>query len=416
MSEAAGGPAASASQEQEAATGIAGPGASSRDRLTGDWGGARTSLEERGFTIRGWFTQFIQGPVSGGRSNRASFGSKLNIDLSIDGEKAGLWEGLRVDIRAEGRFGDSATDDMAALLPVSFAMSQPSSDYDGMSIPNFKITQRITDRISVFAGRALLLDGYRNAFAAGMGETAFVHTALVAKPVLSGQMSYSAWTAGSVFSLGGGVSFKSVVQDPHNVPTTLGLDTLGDDGVTLLQELSFPTRFGGLPGSHIIDFTWSNKERTSLDRNDAVVVPEGGVVPGTKDTSWGLYYQFDQFLWVVPGDESRGWGIFGQLSVSDGNPDPIEWFTHFGVSGVGNCGGRPRDRWGVGYFYAGLSDTLKRSLSSVLDLRDEQGFEAYYSIAMTPACHLTPDIQFVRAADGREDWTTILGLRVRLEF
>lgn len=388
----------------------------SRDRLTGDWGGFRTTLENYGVKLRVWSTEFFQGSVSGGAANRGSFGSKFNIDLSLDGRKLGLWKGLTIETRAEARVGQSPRKGLGLLLSPNFAMSRPLEFGDVIGLPVFKITQKLSDRLTIFAGRVIVLDGYRNAFADGMGETKFMNTGLVAKPVLSGQMTYSAWTAGAAINLAKNVVFKAILQNPFDVPTRKGFDTLGSNGISMLYELAFPTKFGGLPGSHIVDVTWSNKDRTSLDSNDAVIIPGGGIRPGSKDRSWGLYYQLDQFLWTPTGDRNRGWGLFAQISVSDGNPDPLQWFVHGGVGGVGVQASRPLDRWGIGYFDAGISNTLRRSLTNVLPLRDELGFEAFYSIALTPWARLSPDVQVIQPGDGRRSWTVIPGLRLRVEF
>ena len=63
-----------------------------RNTLTGDWGGLRTSLKDKGFIFKGSFTNFYQGMVSGEGSNDFEFGSKFGFTTILNGEKIGLWK------------------------------------------------------------------------------------------------------------------------------------------------------------------------------------------------------------------------------------------------------------------------------------------------------------------------------------
>ena len=57
---------------------------------------------------------------------------------------------------------------------------------------------------------------------------------------------------------------------------------------------------------------------------------------------------------------------------------------------------RPKDKFGIGGYYVGATDHVKDlSGSSILvpDLGDYSGLEIFYSAALTPAIHLTGDLQ-----------------------
>jgi porin len=78
------------------------------------------------------------------------------------------------------------------------------------------------------------------------------------------------------------------------------------------------------------------------------------------------------------------------------------------------------------------SPTLTGPFATMSALRDEQGFEAYYNIAVTPWMKLTPDLQVIRPAQKQVislntggitivrtksiDTATVLGLRLQLVF
>jgi hypothetical protein len=68
----------------------------------------------------------------------------------------------------------------------------------------------------------------------------------------------------------------------------------------------------------------------------------------------------------------------------------------------------------VGYYYSSIQ-TLR--LFGLLGIQDSaQGFECFYNIAITPATHLTLDLQVVDSPQKRLETATVLGLRATLEF
>jgi porin len=87
---------------------------------------------------------------------------------------------------------------------------------------------------------------------------------------------------------------------------------------------------------------------------------------------------------------------------------------------------RPHDRFGLGWYYIDIKNpTFTGPLTTRVALQDEQGVEAYYSVALTPWAHLTPNIQVIRGAQKHTvaplpanrtdiDTATILGLRLQL--
>src|SRR5437867_11076764 len=69
-----------------------------RDRLTGDWGGARTWLQEHGITLAPRLTQFYQGMGAGDGDHDFEYAGKADLLLNADLSKLGLWKGLSLTI------------------------------------------------------------------------------------------------------------------------------------------------------------------------------------------------------------------------------------------------------------------------------------------------------------------------------
>lgn len=146
-----------------------------------------------------------------------------------------------------------------------------------------------------------------------------------------------------------------------------------------------------------------------------VILP-GSANTGTQTGSWGVHYGIDQLLVVDPDNPRRGWGVFGNVGVSDGNPNPIHWFFNCGVAGISPLPGRSADSFGIGWYFVGVSEDLKQASASSFPLRDEQGGEIYYDVSVTPWFRLTADLQGINPALIAARPALLVGLRGKIIF
>jgi len=65
-----------------------------RETLTGDWGGFRNQLAEKGVKLDIEFTQYYQGMFSGNGYDDFDFGGRIDALFSFDTKKLGSWEGV----------------------------------------------------------------------------------------------------------------------------------------------------------------------------------------------------------------------------------------------------------------------------------------------------------------------------------
>jgi porin len=78
---------------------------------------------------------------------------------------------------------------------------------------------------------------------------------------------------------------------------------------------------------------------------------------------------------------------------------------------------RKADTFGIGYFYAGLSTSLKNlDPDLMLRLRHEYGLEPYYNVAVTRWCQITPDFQVVKPTLYGVASSLTLGVRAKVDF
>ncbi|MCI0748013.1 MAG: carbohydrate porin, partial [Verrucomicrobia subdivision 3 bacterium] len=163
------------------------------------------------------------------------------------------------------------------------------------------------------------------------------------------------------------------------------------------------------------------RKYTSVDPASYADVPGQGIVAGEESGSWAFWYNFDQYLWVSDTDPNIGWGLFAMTGVSDGNPNPVRWNVTVGIGAHGLIPGRKHDAFGVGYFRVGLSEDLKDLLGAPpapagLSQRDEQGVELFYSVAWTPWCRLTGDLQIVEPSTRNLNTAVLIGGRLKIDF
>lgn len=378
-----------------------------RPVLTGDWHGFRSLLAEHGITFQGDVTQYYQGVTSGGLQQRFEYGGHADYVINADLSKLGGWQGLFLKVRGESQFGRFINRQTGAIIAANNEGLLPTPGEQQTALTNFLFTQFLSERAAVFVGKLDTLDGDMNAFAHGRGKNQFINTGLVLNPVAFRTVPYSTYGAGLLILEGREPIFSFMVIDPVDHATE-GPTDLFAEGATLAAELRLPTNFLGRPGHQLIGGTWSSRDVPDLGR---LLVPPGTAVPTASD-SWSLYWNFDQYLVVDPCDESRGWGAFGRVGVTDDDSNPLAWFLSFGVGGSSPLAGRPADTFGIGWYYAPVSDALP----GILLADHGQGVELYYNYAATSWLHITPDLQIIDPARRGVDTALVFGIRVKMDL
>ncbi len=386
-----------------------------RSTLTGDWGGTRNELANRGLTLNMFLTQVGMGVVSGGRETGWGYLGRGEIDLNADTGKMGLWQGGFIGIVAEGHYGDSiSTSHAGSLLPVDVNEFFPESA-NSFILPGVTYTQFLSEKVAVFGGKIPTItsnSGDMNEFAHGKGDHQFLNTNFSLNPVIALTVPYSCWGAGALFLPIKGLELKAVVIDSHGIANSAQFDSMFSNGATIIVEGRYTTHFWDKTGHQLLGVTYGTGSYTDLDQSVAnAIIP--GLPTSQDDGSWSVYYNFDQYVYQPDPKVDKGIGIFGRLGLSDGKANPIHWVASGGVGGKGMFEGRPDDGFGIGYFYSGIADT---QITSGLNLGDSQGVEAFYEFAITPALHVSPDVQWVQPSQRRVDASWVVGIRVFMSF
>jgi porin len=387
-----------------------------RQKLTGDWLGRRSTLAESGFSFDVNTTQYYQGVASGGVEQGFEYGGRNDYFLNVDGEKAGLWKGAFVTLHGETRYADSVNPYAGALVPPNLALALPDPS-DVTALTGVKFTQFLSESSLVYTGKINTFDDFKQPLTGAGLTDGFMNMSLMVNPIVVRTVPYSTFGAGFVKLHNMQPIFSLSVFDTNNTPTVSGFDTFFDNGATILSSLNLQTGFMGLPGHQGILAIYSTGKYTNLSPTGYFNTGGGIVIESApKNGSWALGYNFDQAFYVSSTDPRKRWGVFGNLGMADDNPSPIRWTGNVGLAGTSPIAGRSADTFGIGYYYTGLSGALKDFAPVLLPLGDEQGGELYYRIAATPWCQVTPNLQLVEPFRDRVDSSLLVGLRARIDF
>ena len=396
----------------------------SRLKLTGDWAGLRDQMRDHGITLDISTTTYYQGTATGGLHDGFEFAGRSDYILNVDGQKAGLWPGLFINLHGETVYGDSANLFTGGVVPVNIGRAHPVFSGTAGALTNVRFTQALSENFVVYAGKINTIDNVQQPFMPGRGlDAGFMNATLFWNVILARTLNYATLGAGAAVLQHGYPVFSLTVYDTNDASTRTGFDKLFDNGALIYPTVSLPTNFFGMPGHQSLWGAYSSGRYAIVSPQSLTLLPQvlQGQLPltalGTFERgSWWMTYLFDQALCVDPEDKTRSWGVFGNFGVSDGKPNPIKWDAIVGIGGSSPIPGRKRDTFAAGYFYLGYSDDFKNVARLVVPVRDERGLELFYNAAVMPWCHMTADLQVVTPTLSHAGTSVVLGLRTKIDF
>lgn len=375
-----------------------------RSTLTGDWGGVRNDWAKKGITFDMNLTQTGMSVVSGGNHQGWEYSGRADLTLNFDTQKMGLWPGGFLIVEVEGNYNRSINLDAGALSPVNTNQIFPMTGKQEVNIPAVTYMQFLSHYFGVVLGKMDTTSGDDNEFAHGKGDKQFMNLAFNINPAILLASTNSVLGAGVIIlptKNPHDAIIKILAVDANGKANRSGFDTAFEGNTSYFIEGRVKTNFFGKTGHQLLGAFYSTKEFTSLEQNTLLMV-EGIIQNGEptiakEDSAWGVYYNFDQYLYEPK--KGKGIGIFGRFAVSDGKANPIHNFYSIGIGGKGVMNSRPNDAFGVGFYYIDVAHPKLIGIFKDRELlRDEYGVEAYYNFAITPWLKLTPDIQFIRPA------------------
>jgi porin len=350
-------------------------------RATGDWGGVREQLAERGFEFGGSYTADWTAAWRGGLRHRDSVCSLLDVNVSLDLEPFLGVPRTLVYLDAQSVQGREPSADVGDLQGVGNVQG-----VDTDQLAEAWVETWLGEHVRVKAGKVDFNSEF--AFTEVGGE--FIHPSAAISPTI----------VGAPTNPNPATSLNLFVQPCETCYCGLGLydGAFAVDGVRTGRH--------GLLGPFEDD-----------DSDDWFAVVEGGVAwrgsgvfgtgraalgawrhtgdftthaGGSDSCTEGVYLVVDQNL--APEhpddpDDAQGIGLFGSFGVADDEVSAVHWNAVLGVAWTGALRGRDHDVLGLAVLHADLADSLFA--------RDETTFELFYRLQLTPSVSLKPDLQLV---------------------
>lgn len=369
--------------------------------------GPKEQLKTYGVQPDLWVTQICQGIMSGSPPKGGFCGGKLDAFLRLDSEKLGLWRGFHVTSQFEQYTGNTVNNITGTLLPVSAIQAFVQPNYYHNTLTLF-VTQNIDDHLSISAGKVNMMTlAAETPILGGGGWETFLNRAfavpktgigITAPGTLADRVIVSpTYTLGTLVNLKTNIGkFMIAVADPRNAEDPRVIQHPFERGVALTAGYTLPIKLADLQGYHTIRAAYSDARGFDLDDMDGARARLTHGLPITKKGFWFAGYAVQQYLMQSEKDPSVGWGLFTNVSISDGNPNPVKWSLLTGLAGNNLFEGREHDKWGIGYYHYGLSQSLIDGLENLkVYRRSEGGVECFYNYAITPWIQISADLQII---------------------
>ncbi|UCE59529.1 MAG: carbohydrate porin [Phycisphaerales bacterium] len=390
-------------------------------KLTGDWGGARTSLEDSGIKISLVYNQQYMVNMRGGleTKNGNDFAGSYELSVVLDFDKMGLIPGGSFFIRpAKGTWGGEASDFDKEKIGGLFKTNGDAGTEEPVYVDKWWYRQRLSDdRIEFRVGR---IDTKKDLFdrnkIAGSEDIQFMNAALVADPTIPHKHGLgiyaNTWPTDWLW-------VRAAIVDPEARARRTGFDTgfHGEDRVRGFLEVGLAPRFDSANGKLLGHYhlgAWYRPHPKAEYRNDL-----GGLLaPRSRSGDVGFYFGCDQLVWKENAEpkDKQGLSMFARYGYAHDDVNRIEHFWSIGGQYRGVFEGRDKDVLGLGVAQAILSDQYGDEVHDGADR--ETVYELYYAYQLTPWCVFTPDLQFVTNPGGDQDDrdAIVAGLRFRVTF
>jgi porin len=398
-----------------------------QDTLTGDWGGARTALKDKGIDVTLNYVNEVFAVLSGGLKRQASYEGRLEFSLDTDLQKLIGWSGASThftiyQIHNSGRnvaenvggIADPSNIDALATTRLFTAWFQQNA---------------FDDRVSLRIGQLAADDEFINSpTAGGLVNGTFGWAGVLAANMTNGGPAYPLATPGvrlavkptdqltvqaAVFSGDpAGANCNDDAQACNRHGTTFsfsgGALWMGEMQYAVNQDKKSP----GLPGVYKLGGWYATTDfadqHYGLDIAGNTVSLADPTVAGPLNHhgDWGLYAVADQMVWR---SDQQSLNLFLRGGVSPSDRNLISSYVDAGAGFKGLLPGRPDDVLTVGFAYAKISRDAAALDQDVLafsgppyPIRDEEVvFEASYQAQLAPWWIVQPDLQYIVHPGGK---------------
>jgi porin len=429
-----------------------------REKLTGDWGGARSALADRGVVVTLDYIGETLSVLSGGLRRGTSYEGRLDGIVNTDLEKLIGWRGGSTHVRAfqihkyrqnaadlVGSIADPSNIDATSTTRLFTAWFQQDFGKAG----SFRIGQLAADD-----------EFLTSTTAGGLINGTFGWATMVAANLPSGGAAYPLATPGArlqvnlneSFSLlagafaGDPASRRCYDDNPDANPQVCnkhGTTFSFHGGTFWIGEAQYQANqekdATGLAAAYKLGAWYHTGNKFADQRFGDDGTGTGTIVslalepplPLNHSGNWGIYGVIDQMLWRGNG---RSISVFVRAGASPSDRNLISRYIDGGVGFKGLFASRPDDTLTLGVAHSKISKDAAALDNDILALNGppfpirnaETVFEASYIMQLAPWWTLQPDVQYIRRPGGNVPDpnngsktvgnATIIGARTTINF
>lgn len=202
-----------------------------------------------------------------------------------------------------------------------------------------------------------------------------------------------------------------MLYDPVGIVNRSGFDSPFSEGVTISAGIEKTIKICNMLASHSLKATYSTQNGTNLYDLGDLFFPTPDNPVSNKNYRYYFGYKFTQQLGKVT-NSNHGWGLFGQIGISDGNPNPVDFGAILGLGGNSFIKTRSEDKWGLGIYHYSLSNPIDEfAANNGFQLRNETGIEFYYQSWINNWFSIGCNSQFIIPMVKNNESAIFLGLR-----
>lgn len=386
--------------------------------LTGNWGGARTALADRGVNIEAIYKFDVMANIDGGINDGARGLDNLDVMFSFDGAKLFGGKGTSALIYLLNNNGgkpDAALVGSAQGIDNIETPKATSKLYMAWLQQNF-----LDDRLSFLGG----LYDVNSEFYVTDSSGLFIHSTYgigtdAAQSGLNGPsiFPFTAVAARVKIQPTPNVYLMAAVADgapgsPDDLEGTQ-IEFKSGDGALFFTEAGFIPG-GSAPNGKLALGAWAYSDKFP----DQIDVDVNG--NPLKERSQGVYMIGERKIFTPAGGEDKGLTIFGRFGVADDQVNQFDYAWSTGLVYTGLIPGRDAGQFGIAVSGAHNSDKFKAaSAAAATPVNDaETAYELTYSDYVTPWLSLQPDVQYIvnPGTDPTLDNALVVGARAVVTF
>jgi porin len=402
------------------------------DYLTGNWGGARDRLREKGFEIGFNYTAEPMYNAFGGEKTGGTYIHNIDLNLKLDLDRIFGGGNTTFLVQVAQRTGHSTSARYVAPSEGGNTFTvQEAYGSQTVHLVNVQFNTRfLDDRLNLAYGRLVATDDFlRSPLYCQFINSSFCgnpETVSLQNPLAFSSYPAAQWGArGRYDSASRDWTFQAAVYnadvnsqngDPAGtVKNRHGIDwQFGGNGVVLAGEVQYHLNrhsTATLPGVYKVGGFYMNGDYQDISKTDDSTV-EGNAM---------LWLLADQALYRETLGSGQGLSAFAALVFSlEDKVNTMDNYFNIGLLYTGLFNARPKDVTGVAVTAGWYSDELNTARDS--EGKKHQDYEAVIEVShkfvLTRGIAITPDIQYVihPAGTGDIDNALLIGGRLSIQF